>query len=100
MNDGSVYDRQVIKEGEMPLAPTVNPTKPSTDEYSYIFKGWDADGDGNVDEITAATVEGATFMSRLTEDGKLGTMQKTKRHISEVFMFSEKSRTEPNRQLP
>ena len=61
MNDGSVYDRQVIKEGEMPLAPTVNPTKPSTDEYSYIFKGWDADGDGNVDEITAATVEGATY---------------------------------------
>ncbi len=59
--DDSVISDLIIKEGEMPAAPAIDPTKPHEELYSYIFQGWDADGDGEVDEIAAATVDGATY---------------------------------------
>ncbi len=59
--DDSVISDLIIKEGEMPAAPAIDPTKPHEELYSYIFQGWDADGDGEVDEIAAAAVDGATY---------------------------------------
>jgi hypothetical protein len=43
MVDGAVYNRQVFYVGEQIKAPT-NPTKESTVQYNYTFKGWSLDG--------------------------------------------------------
>lgn len=42
-NDGEIYgEEQIVKENERVVAP-LNPTKTSTAQYDYIFKGWDQD---------------------------------------------------------
>lgn len=43
MVDGEVYHRQVFLAGDKITAPT-NPTKESTVQYKYTFKGWSLDG--------------------------------------------------------
>jgi hypothetical protein len=43
MVDGAVYNRQVFYVGEQIKAPN-NPTKESTVQYNYTFKGWSLDG--------------------------------------------------------
>jgi uncharacterized repeat protein (TIGR02543 family) len=43
MVDGEVYHRQVFLAGDKITAPT-NPTKESTVQYNYTFKGWSLDG--------------------------------------------------------
>ncbi|MBO5511412.1 MAG: dockerin type I repeat-containing protein [Clostridia bacterium] len=47
-----------VKEGTIPMLPTVS--KAADEQYTYVFNGWDVDGDMMSDNITAVT-ENTTY---------------------------------------
>ena len=50
-----IGEPQVVESGKLPTAPENNPTKDYTDQYTYEFSGWDANEDGEIDEIATVT---------------------------------------------
>ena len=41
LDDGTILKEDVVDYGTMPEQPTNVPAKPSTDQYKYLFVGWD-----------------------------------------------------------
>lgn len=54
LKDGdAILEEVVVKEGIVPVLPTVS--KAADEQYTYAFIGWDVDGDMIPDNITAVT---------------------------------------------
>ncbi len=64
--DGSVILSKLYKEGDIPSAPA-DPKRAGSGNKSYAFAGWDANGDGSVDEVGATPVGGAVYKAVYSE---------------------------------
>jgi hypothetical protein len=61
MNDDAVFSRQVYAVGAQITAPSKAPTRESTAQYNYSFKGWSADGAFVVDGFGTMGEEDVTY---------------------------------------
>lgn len=50
--DGKVYHTEYVQKGESAAAPSKQPVKESTVQYSYSFKGWKGDLENVTEDIT------------------------------------------------
>ena len=58
--DESVLQELSVEEGQLPVYTGETPTKPSTDQYHYVYEGWDK-------EIVAAVAD-ATYTATFKEE--------------------------------
>lgn len=61
MSEGEVIDEQFVREGEAAIIPTA-PTKESTKQYYYVFKGW---SDASIYEVRSHLTVTAIFEEKL-----------------------------------
>ena len=59
-DDDTLYKKYIVVNGESVTAPNA-PAKAADAQYEYTFLGWDANGDGNVDEVQANVQESVTY---------------------------------------